>query len=62
MPTLTLDAGALLDGVALESELLLPQAASANDAAARTEASFTPFNTKSSSLNGRRLPHCLCEV
>jgi hypothetical protein len=48
---LTLVAAAVSTGAALSAVSPLdPHAASANDATARTEASFTPFNTEGSSL------------
>ena len=51
MPTLTAATGAGSVGAALSAVSPLdPQAANANDATARIEASFTPFNTEGSSL------------
>jgi hypothetical protein len=46
---LTVGAAASVGAALSAVSLLDPQAASANDATARTEANFTPFNTEGSS-------------
>ena len=51
MPTLTAATAGSVGAAVVAVSPLDPHAASASEATARTEASFTPFNTEGSSLN-----------